>query len=97
MPNTFADVKARAERDPAFLGQLVVNPKKALKDAKINLTDSRDVNRIELFVKAAQEQLKATGKLVGLKVNTASWGIGCSCCNTRLLMPGSTPVRGGRG
>ncbi len=97
MPKTFQDVKAKAERDPAFLAELIVNPKKALQKAHFELTDSRDINRLELFVRTSQENVNAAGKIVGLRTQLDSWGIGASCCNGRLLMPGpSIRARGNR-
>ncbi|MFN8140457.1 MAG: hypothetical protein U0R49_11730 [Fimbriimonadales bacterium] len=91
MADTFVDVKKRAEKDIGFLAKLMVDPKRALREAKINLSDSADINRVELFVKMAQENLAAAGKLVGVKPGKASWGIGAGCCNGRLLMPRATP------
>jgi len=85
---TFVDVKARAEKSTAFLAQLIADPKKALSDAKLELSDPADIKRVELFTKVAQEHVRAAAKVVGVKAATADWGIGASCCNGKLLMPG---------
>jgi hypothetical protein len=85
---TFKDVKARAERNPAFLAQLVVNPKKALADANLKVTAPADVARLELFAKMAGEQIRAAGAIVGIKAGQNEWGIGAGCCNSKVLMPG---------
>ena len=85
---TFADVKKKAEKDPQFLAQLIVSPKKALSDANIELPKSADINKLELFVRMSQEQIRVAGRIVGIKPRTADWGIGATCCNGRLIMPG---------
>lgn len=90
---TFAEVKARAERDQAFLALLIVNPKKALTSAKIKLTDPADVHRVELLARVSQEHLKVAGKLGGISIGKTAWGIGAGCCNSRILNPAGDPAR----
>jgi hypothetical protein len=89
MPQTFADVQKLAERDPAFVGELIANPKNALRSRKITLADPKDLKRVELFAKVGQSGLRAAADLVGFKTRTAKWGIGAGCCNGRALLPGA--------
>lgn len=92
---TFAQVKAKAEKDKAFLGQLIVDPSKALKGAGLDVADPRDAKRIELFVKLSQENIRSAGRVVGIVARESDWGIGAGCCNGRVLMPGADLSRFG--
>lgn len=85
---TFNDVKAKVAQDPAFLAGLVVNPKKALRDGGFAITDAAEVTKVELLVRLSQENLRASARVLGVRTGTADWGIGASCCNSRMLLPG---------
>lgn len=88
MANSFEDVKKKAMKEPSFIANLIVNPTKALKDANLELTNAKDVKRLELFVKLNQEHLVSVGKFVGVETKVDDWGIGAGCCNGKALMPG---------
>ncbi len=97
--NSFNDVKARVANDPAFLANLVVDPRKALREGGFQLEDPADVTKVELLVRSSQENLRASARVMGIRTGTAEWGIGAGCCNSRMLLPGeltSATVRPGQ-
>lgn len=86
MVNTFADVQAKVDKDPEFFARLMMDPKRALQSANIELTSESDIKRLEFFVRNAQEQIKLAARHVGFAVVEANWGIGASCCNGQAFL-----------
>jgi len=91
MMATFEEVVDKATQDRVFYANLLVNPRQALDTAGLDLDDPIEVTRLELLLRAGQENLRASGRLVGIDVQLRAddWGIGAGCCNGALLLPGA--------
>jgi hypothetical protein len=88
MSNKLDKVQRLVEKDPAFLGMLITNPKKALEGAKIKLTEEKDFISIERFAFRAQKDLVNNAQALGFKVcaQEKTSGIGFkNCCNSKRL------------
>lgn len=88
MAGEFEEIQNRARRDSVFFASLVLNPERALKESGIGIEDPVEVKKLEFLVRTAQENMKTAARLVDVELGTAAWGIGCHCCNSRLLLPG---------
>jgi hypothetical protein len=88
MSQTFEDIQKRARKDSHFFASLLLNPERAMKETKMVLEDPIEIKKLEFLVRTGQENLKAAAHLVDVELGTAAWGIGCHCCNGRLLLPG---------
>lgn len=86
------ELKAKMARDPEFAAKLIVNPKKALEEAKIELEDEGDVTTVELFAKLGQQNVRAASALLDVEAARADWGIGASCCNDKAVLPAGRPM-----
>lgn len=83
---TLVNVEEKLHQDPAFIGQLMVNPMQALTDANLMLTDSNDAKRLERMILSLQKELTTAGQLAAFNANAqANWGIGMGCCNSACL------------
>lgn len=88
MSNKLDKIQRLVEKDPAFLGMLITNPKKALEGAKIKLTEEKDCRSIERFVIRAQKDLVNNAQALGFKVcaQEKTSGVGFkNCCNALKL------------
>lgn len=87
MSNKLKEIQVMAQKDPAFLGMLITNPKNALLVAKIELTEEKDMRTVELFARRTQKHLQNTAQAMGFKVQAGGChcGVGIHCCNARVL------------
>lgn len=82
---TFKDLERKMQNEPSLLGELLVDPKAALKKAGVELTNKEEVKKLEGFVRMSQSQIKVSAGLVGFNPGRVAWGIGAGCCNGRSL------------
>lgn len=88
---TLSEVEAKLQVDPAFIGELMVNPIMALTEAGLMLTDANDARRLERMVLSLQKELVVAGELAQFNPNAqADWGIGMGCCNSNCLQQYNT-------
>jgi hypothetical protein len=77
------DLEAKIKADPQLLVSFIADPKSVIKSSGSKIDDPSEVRRLEIFARAAQEQLRAAGKLANFdfRLRADSWGIGAGCCN----------------
>lgn len=82
----FSDVEKHLSTNPAFIGELLTNPKTALQKAKIEIDNQEDARRLEMFIRMTKLNLNAAANLTNFKTSMkADWGIGMGCCNSKNL------------
>ncbi|MCB9302625.1 MAG: hypothetical protein H6566_18440 [Lewinellaceae bacterium] len=82
----FTDVEKHLSTNPAFIGELLANPKNALKKARLEIDNQEDARRLEVFVRLTKLNLNAAANLTNFKTSMkADWGIGMGCCNSKKL------------
>jgi len=73
-------------KDLEFAAKFMIAPKSTMEEFGINpeSLNEREISALEAVVEQSQDNLRTNAKLIGVELAEAAWGIGASCCNSKL-------------